>query len=107
MVMEDTNALGDLAELAVMVQRARERAGLSLTDVAAAARLSVKYVTEVEAGARVPSGPVAARLAGVLRLGAEERAMLDRHATRTTGRSSPWRNDQAPLTTPLRGWQAT
>lgn len=96
-----------LAELAVMVRQARERAGLSLADAAATARLSVRYLTEVETGTRAPSGPVAGRLAGVLRLGAEERAVLDRYATRTTGRSSPWRNDRAPLSAPLRGWQAT
>lgn len=60
---------GFLPELGRRLRRARERAGLSLTETAGTAGVSRRYVTEAEAGRANPSVLVLLRLARALRVG--------------------------------------
>jgi transcriptional regulator with XRE-family HTH domain len=105
--MDDQRFEPEQDKLGTILARARARADSEIGHLAARAGVSVGYIAELEAGQRVPSATVAARIAGALNLNAEERALLMSVATRPGGRTSPWRGDRTPLSSPLRGWQAT
>lgn len=85
--------------LGPMLRAARERAGLGVREAARQAGLSGGYVCDLEAGRRCPSATVAARLAEVLTLDEQGRALLYGAAVTDAGRDGPWRAVQQPAPT--------
>lgn len=71
-----------------MLRAARERRGLSQRQVAEGVRIERSYLANLEHDSRVPSGVVAAGLAEVLQLTADERAQLLAVAVTDAGRGS-------------------
>jgi transcriptional regulator with XRE-family HTH domain len=75
-VPSDATPQLDVAELesllATRLKERRQELGLKLTDVAAAADVSIGYLSTIEKGTSVPSLPVLARLAHALELSLSE-----------------------------------
>ncbi|MFJ8766676.1 helix-turn-helix domain-containing protein [Streptomyces clavifer] len=78
-------------ELGPMLRGARLRAGLGLRAVARQVGLSAGYLGNLEAGRRCPSVAVAERLAQLLPLDDNGRAILAAAAVDDAGRSHPGR----------------
>lgn len=81
-------------DLSQSLRRARERAGLTLRSVAAAAGITAAYLSNLEGGRRCPSRTVAERLADALPLNDVERAAVLGGAVDDAGRDHPSRRQQ-------------
>lgn len=92
--------------IGALLRRVREERGLRLVDVAARARLSPQYLSEVERGLKEPSSEVLAALTDALDLTLVDLAqgIVDalgtpaRRVRTLTSRSAPARPDRAPRT---------
>lgn len=79
------------ADLGPLLHMARLRARLTVTEAARRAGVDRSYLSNLEAGRRVPSAAYAAALADVLVLTDDERARLLEVAVGDAGRSHPAR----------------
>ncbi|MGW1796521.1 helix-turn-helix domain-containing protein [Streptomyces sp. NPDC001984] len=75
---------------------AREHAGLSQGEVAAAVGVRADYVSKLERGLRCPSARVASALARVLRPKAQAAELLAAAAVNNAGRDHPARRGEIP-----------
>ncbi|MFF2384055.1 helix-turn-helix domain-containing protein [Streptomyces sp. NPDC058108] len=76
-------------EVAATLRAARERAGLGVREAARLMDVSHSYVIGLEGGTRCPSVTMAARIAGALGLGDEERRELLAAAVTDAGLDHP------------------
>lgn len=90
-------------ELSATLRSARQRATLTLRQVAERAGITESYLCHLESGDRCPSRTIAGRLAEALALDDEERAAVEASAVDDAGLEHPWRRPFSP-NSPL--WKA-